>query len=100
MSFTPEQLTAFGEFFQTVGWPGIIYMTVLYGGYKLWVFYTQVKWPQERQDRKDAEAARAKREDDWYALIGRTVTNGEKILMILSLAYPEHASAVNKSLKE
>ncbi len=97
---TPEQLIAFSSFFQQVGWPGILYLTFIYGGYRVWTWYTQVKWPQERTDRQEAEKSRAKREDDWYALIGRTVSNGEKVLMILALAYPEHASAVNKAIKE
>jgi len=95
----PEQDIA-ATIMQQYGMQGVVYLTVVFGGRAVWLWVIGTFWPQWRADRLAEAAARAKREEEWYSLIHRSIDTGEKILLIQSLAYPEHARSVLSTLQE
>ena len=95
---TPETLNTAQWIMQNFGWPGIGFATVVW----MLHWYITKKYPQDRADREAAEKerlalqrelaeAKARREEEWYQKFGRNINNQEIILLILGLAYPEHA---------
>lgn len=65
---TPDY-QALQQFIHEFGWPGLLYITGVYGGHKVWVFIVNVYWPTVRQDK-----------DRWYAQIDKLTAGVESCI--------------------